>query len=148
MRGGNRPRAEGKGFEGIFETVCQLQGLKVIKVPEAGRWIGRGAFKPIPGMCDFIIIDNGRVAFVDTKSIDQEVFPASLISPNQLEHLTSVGDVCPAGYVVCFRPIQRVVYFPWNVLLATPARTSLSPADGIDLGQLSFFSVKKIFACH
>lgn len=147
-RGGFRPQAEGKAFEATFESIAQLSGLRVISVPEAGRWIGPGAFKPIPGMCDFILINQeGKAAFVDTKSVDDIVFKYSLVDANQLKQLKSVGDLCPAGYVVCFRPIGRVIFFPWHMLERIQPRESIIHELGFDLGPLGFFRPDKIFAC-
>lgn len=148
MRGGHKPQAEGKAFESTFETVCQVKGLKAIKVPEAGRWIGRGAFKPIPGLCDFIIIKDGLAAFVDTKTTADGVFKASAINKDQLEHLIGVGDQCPAGYVVYFRQFDKVIFFSWKVLMLTAANTSLKPDRGILLGGLMNFDPKQIFSCY
>jgi hypothetical protein len=93
-----------------------------------------------------LINNDGRVAFVDTKTIDARSFQYSLIDRSQLDFLSSVGDLCPAGYVVCFRDtINRVTFFRWEVLLSIGPRNSLKPEDGIDLGPLAHFSLKKIF---
>ncbi len=148
MRGGSKPQAEGKAFENTFKVVCQSKGMKAIKVPEAGRWIGRGAFKPVPGLCDFIIIKSGAVAFVDTKTTGDGVFKASAINKDQLEHLIGVGDMCPAGYVVHFRVFDKVVFFSWKVLMLTPPDSSLKPERGIFLGNLTNFNPVEIFSCY
>lgn len=117
-------------------------------VPEAGRWIGPGSFRPIPGLCDYILINHdGRSAFVDTKSINDIRFPYSLIDRNQLKHMQSVGDLCPAGYVVYFRPAARVVFLTWKQLEMTGPRESIQFEHGLDLGPIGFFDAKKIFAC-
>ena len=146
-RGGRKSQSEGKGFEGIFKTIAQIEGIRIKKIPEFGRWIGPIAFKPIAGWVDFMLINHdGRVAFIDTKTIDAGAFQYSLIDRNQLDFLSSVGDLCPAGYVVCYRStIQRVVYYKWNVLMSIQPGSSLKPYDGIDLGPLFQFSAKKIF---
>ena len=148
MRGGIVPQAEGKGFESTFKLMCQSNGLKVIRVPEAGRWIGRGSFRPIPGLCDFIIIKNGLAAFIDTKSTANDVFAASLIKKQQLDHLMGVGDMCPAGYVVFFRGIDKVVFFSWKLLMLLSPDSSLKPEHGRTLGTIFNFDPNEIFSCY
>lgn len=85
---------------------------------------------------------------MDTKSLNDIRFPHSLINPHQLKHLKSVGDLCPAGYVICFRPINRVYFAHWFHLEQLQPRESLKPEQLIDLGPVNFFDVKKVFSCH
>ncbi len=92
-----------------------------------------------------IIGSDGKVGFADTKTTESDTFIYSLIKRDQLEFLKSVGDLCPAGYVVCFRNIQRVVFFKWTLLMSVQPGQSLKPDDGVDLGGLHGFSIKKIF---
>jgi hypothetical protein len=128
--------------------MAQAQGLRVRKIPEAGRWIGRGAFRPVAGWCDYMLIDqDGRVAFVDCKSLDSEVITASLINDDQVKFFESVGDLCPAGYVVFFRPANIVVFYDWTLLRACAPGTSLNRSLGHHLGTLSMFTVPKIYTC-
>jgi len=126
-----------------------LQGFKILDVPEAGRWIARGVFKPIPGMCDWIVIDqDGRSAFIDTKSLGNVNYPYSMIDPNQLKQLRAVGDRCPAGYVVYFRPVNKVYFLDWRILSGCRQGESIKMEDGVELGPITNFRVKKIFSCQ
>lgn len=145
---GFKSHAEGKGFEAVFKTRAQLEGLRCLKVPEAGRWMGRGLFKPIPGWCDYVLLDSaGRAAWVDTKSIEDTRYRYSLINQDQLKFLTGVGDVCPAGYVIFFRPAHAIVFISWQKLMTIGPEEGLCPQDGVHLGSELDFSPRRIFAC-
>lgn len=148
MRGGMVPQQLGKGFEHTFSLMARTCGLKVIRVPEAGRWIGRGSFKPISGLCDFILIKNGLAAFIDTKTTAGDSFSASSVNPDQLEHLVGVGDMCPAGYVVFFRKTDQVVFYSWSDLMILTPDSSLKPQHGKLLGSIMKFDPTEIFSCY
>lgn len=93
-----------------------------------------------------VIDSDGRTGFIDAKTIDNDRFQYSLIDRDQIDFLKSVGDICPAGYVVFFRGnVQRVVFFRWMILMSCQPGTSLKPEEGLDLGPLTKFSVRKIF---
>ncbi len=127
--------------------MAQLQGLRVIKIPEMGRWIGAGAFKPIAGWSDFMLIHpDGRTAFIDTKTTASDRFAYSAINFDQIKFFSKVGDLLPAGYVVYFRETNAVVLLPWTQLNGLRPGESLSCVDGRSLGHLTNFSVAKIFS--
>lgn len=146
-RGGIKAQAEGKGFENIFKTAASLDGLKVFKIPEAGRWLGPGTFRPVAGWCDFMLLDQtGRAGFVDTKTIEGERFPYSQLNQDQLKFLESVGDVCPSGYVICFRSMNyAALFFSIRILRSLQPGSSLNPSDGIPLGYSHNIKPSKIF---
>ncbi len=141
---GLKSKTNGKGFEEAFKVMAQLKGYRVLKIPEFGQWLGPGAFKPIEGWVDFMLIDSeGRTAFVDTKTIDDVKFKYSLISPHQLKFLESVGDLCPAGYVVHYKPLNKVVYHRWIELKMVGPKESVQ--GGIELGLIPDIDISKIF---
>ncbi len=147
-QGSFRARAEGSGFEGAFKTRAQLEGLRCLKLPECGKWIGNGMFKPIPGLCDFMLLDSaGRAAFVDTKSVDSVTFPYSAINQDQVSFFESVGDLCTAGYVIFFRPSHRIIMVPWTKLKTIGPKESIILQDGYSLGDELNFSPRRIYTC-
>lgn len=126
-------------------TTAQLQGLRIKKVPEAGRWVGP-MFRPINGWTDFMLItQDGKVAFFDAKSSGGDRFPYAQIERNQLDFLRSIGDLVPAGYLVYFRPKNLVVFYNWETLASVVPKSSLEPGDGLIIGSLSSFRLENIF---
>ncbi len=141
------PRAEGNGWESSFLTIAMLQGFKTKKIPEMGRWIGPGTFKPIKSWCDYMLINTeGKVAFIDTKTTANDSFAFSAINPDQVKFFREVGDLVPAGYVVYFRENNKVNFMPWELLERCRPTESLSKDDGIPMGHLTNFAVSKIFS--
>lgn len=92
-----------------------------------------------------LINQDGRAGFVDTKSADSETFAFSSINFEQVEFMAGMGDVCPAGYVICFRPVAEVVFFSWEQLMRVQPNTSLHYSQGKRLGNLGMFHPKFIF---
>lgn len=150
---GSRAQKEGKGFEIIFQAVCNRQGFSWIKIPTGARIYGRDRFgKPkytltrspfdfaIAGILEGLPVS----AFLDCKSIDSASFPKSLVNwdqVNDLERFERVGH--PAGYLIYLRKIQRVVFFKSSVILKMDS--SLKPENGIDLGDLHGLQLKGLW---
>lgn len=142
---GHKQQAAGSGFESAFKVMANLCGFKVIKIPAMGLWFGPGAFKPINGWSDFMLVaQDGRTAFIDTKTTIETSFPYSKIERHQLEFFQAVGDLCPAGYIVNFVAFNTVIFFDWRVLLSVNSGSSLSPKDGIVLGRVPQLRVQDI----
>jgi hypothetical protein len=145
--GGKNPRIEGKAWEDAFQTVTQLQGFKILKIPEMGRWLGPGTFRPIKGWSDFMIVrGDGVTAFMDTKTTQEERFSYSDVNQDQIKFFSKVGDLVPAGYVVYFRQNNKIIYLPWTLLQSLRPGEAVSTEDGILMGHLTSFSVAKIFS--
>ena len=143
---GHKQYAEGKGFESAFRVMANLCGLKVLKVPEMGRWMGPQAFKPIPGWSDFMLVSQtGHTAFVDCKTTIETSFSYSKINQDQVAFFQQVGDLCPAGYIINFVPFSMIVFIDWRKLQEVRPGESLSPADGLDLGRVPNIKVNDIF---
>lgn len=142
---GHNLRAEGKGFESAFKVMANLCGFKVIKIPEMGVWIDGNTFKPIAGWSDFMLVgQDSRTAFVDTKTTLEPTFPFSRINTSQVDFFQSVGDLCPAGYVVNFVAFNTVVFFDWRKLRDLRSGESLCLEDGLILGKIPILRVQEI----
>lgn len=144
---GLKAQNEGKAFEQAFATLSKLCGYTTLKIPEMGRWIGPGTFRPIAGWADFVLIDiNGRTAWIDAKSTANEVFAFSLINQEQVRFFEEIGDKCHAGYVVYYRALNTVVFHNWMQLKKLGTQESLKPSQGVELGKIPDIKVQKIFA--
>jgi hypothetical protein len=149
-------KVEGNAWEQVFKRAAILAGFATIHLPGGANPTGRRDAKgrpilfPVKMPFDFRlskpltpIVSEGMIyasAFsgsFDTKTIDGKTFPYSAITPHQLESLYSEECAgCCAGYIVYFRPENRVVFFSAGKLAAVRPRESLSPEDGLDLGSV------------
>jgi hypothetical protein len=142
---GHKAQANGKSFESAFHVMANLCGFKVKPIPTMGRWMGSNLFKPIPGWSDFMLIaQDGRSAFVDCKSTIETAFSYSKVNQDQIAFFQSVGDLCPAGYVVYFVPFNTVVFYEWQKLQALRPEESLGPDAGIVLGKIPALRIQDI----
>lgn len=141
---------EGDGFEQVFKFQAYRERISVEKLGLTGKWernyqTNQMEFRATPAHCDYLLLFEGAAALVDCKSVNSKVFPWSEIKPHQLLQLQRVGAAIASGYVVCFRPLAKVVFFDWRVLGALKKGNSLKVVDGILLGDLTNFSVKPVF---
>ncbi len=150
---GRRAQQEGKGFEEVMKLACNHQQIRWHKMGVSGNWVkmyGRLQFRPdknTSGTLDFALIDSetGKAAFVDCKSIDSDRFAFNMIDKDQLDFMRRYEDVVPCGYVICFRKSYTVTFFSFDQLEQVLPGEGLHCNDGLVLGNLTHFSLKKIF---
>lgn len=135
-------KVEGNQLEAIFERSARLQGFATRKVPLSGQWGYDGAFKPIDSELDFQLILEGAVGYVDTKCFQSDFFAVSQLNKKQIERAKWYNDyLVPAGLVVWFKPINKIVFFSGNHLLA---RSAFHWQDGLQLGTFENFNLRLI----
>lgn len=136
-------REEGKTFELIFERQCKLSGLWVEQNHLKAKRGYKGRLIAMESNLDFTVVDKGgRVGFFDCKSFDGESFKFSEIPPHQLDLATRYNDwKVPAGFVVWFREVDRVVFFSGAFLRAVGGGNSLCWSGGVQLGKWSRFDI-------
>lgn len=157
---GGRPRAapgwqkrrgkaavdNGKIFENTFKAMVSLSGVTVTQMPSGCRRVGKTII-PVKTACDWILSWNGSFALIDTKTINDSVFPHSLITPHQAYELSlHESQGVKAGYVVELRKTGSVVFIPSSLLIKRMRQGpgSIGPNDDgvITLGTSQKFDVR------
>lgn len=144
-------RDAGTAFEELFERQCKLEGLwpdpNLIKARRA--WKGR--LQALPSNLDYTLMGRGgRIGFFDCKTFDKPYFTYSDLSKGDREHQIELAARYNewgfhAGFVVWFRPINRVVFYPGWLIAARGERTRFLPTDGAEIGTWSRFDPLRLF---
>lgn len=147
--GGRKAKTSGDEFENLIQSVGAIKKIKVIKIPSGARYVKTKtglALAKARSPFDFILLKNGKAAFIDAKSINAERFPKSLITHHQALTLKDCElQGFPSGYLIYFRPLNRVVFFASQTLLTLPAGKSLTTADGLLIGSIYEMDLEKLF---
>lgn len=141
IKAGHTSKSSGAAFESFFSTACSFAGLYPIRFPEGGRWTrGNGGLmkmSPVKTPFDFIIINSGKTAFVDTKSISAERVTFSFLTPHQIETLADCEKKgIKAGYVIHFKNTNNVYFFKASLLKTLKKGGSLDQHEGEYIGPL------------
>lgn len=116
MAGGRLAQSRGKSFEEIFQYRCNATGVKVTRIPDGCRQVGRGKLIRVKSPFDWIISWEGKTAFVDTKAYSGGAYyPPSLVDQNQVtefEKHRAAGSITAAGYLVHLRKSSSIVWIP------------------------------------
>jgi hypothetical protein len=144
---GAKAKQEGDAFQDFFFSACHAAGIYAIRFPDGARKVrgpgGKLRMIPVETPFDFILIGDGKSAYVDTKSISAERISYSLLKAHQVDVLKDIQDRnLKAGYVVHFKKTNDVYFFAANILQSLNARQSLSPEDGQFMGNLFRLSLK------
>lgn len=131
--------------------MAKADGCALIRIPDGCKQVGRyptGLPKLIRVKAPFDWIlrsHDGGYAFIDTKSTDAARLGFAALHPFQIQQLEIISRPAKAGYIVAFRKLNQVTFFPIQILSRLQPRESLGPADGIPLGGLEFFSPRLLF---
>lgn len=133
-------RANGAGFEKIFEFQARRQGFLVVRNELSARFIGPKKLIPVKSNLDWTLIRrDGAVAIIDTKCFADRFSP-SQIDPTQLNRaLAYEAFSLPSGFVVWHRKPDKVIYY---------SASDCKSGDfiGIALGSIADFDLKRVFA--
>jgi len=147
--GGAKSQEIGATFESMVEIHCLQHRIACLKIPEACRKaknkMGHWVIKPIKSPFDFIAAKDGQTVCFDAKTIDSKTFPRSQINFDQVEKLELIGQGTEAGYVIWFRPSDRVVFFDWRRLSSIVRGDSLKDDEGLYLGDGNSFNVGRVW---
>lgn len=141
---GKRAKYAGVGFERVFESLCAIEGVGCVRIPDGCRQVGGGKMIRVPTPFDYCLCFGGRAAFVDTKTTESQTFAYSMITPHQLRSLAELSPGGRAGYVIGLG--DGMVYFVDVALLMdvkTGGRVDFSRATL--LGSRIAFDVRRIF---
>ena len=153
---GKRAQKEGRAFEDFFELSCNRQGFSWLKLPVGAKICGKEAsgkpkWKLTRAAFDYLIagrIDGHSVAaYIDTKTIDSDRFTKSMIDWDQVNDLQRFWEQGhPAGYLIHFRAIHKIVYIDAGKLLKIGNFGTIYPTDGLDMGDLFTMDIKKLWS--
>jgi hypothetical protein len=146
IRGGMRAKREGDAFQNFFFSSCHYAGIYAVRFPDGAKRTMRGG-RPhliqVQTPFDFILIGHGNSAYVDTKSISDDVVTYSFLTQHQVGVLFDIENRgLKAGYVVHFKLTNQVYFFKASLLRALKPRQSLKPEDGEHLGHLYKLNLK------
>ena len=145
--GGHKAKSAGDSFEELFIQICNRERIVCVDFPNGCRRVntpyGLKLFATTMPF-DFMICRAGLAAAIDVKTTQGKSFTYSSIVPHQLKSLTEVGPHLPAGYVVWFREVDRIVFFDYLALQSLQPRQSLQPENGIFLGSIRDAKIERI----
>lgn len=132
MRGA-KAKSNGSSFESVFKHRCTELSIKATRMPNGCERYGNGPkdIKEVKTPLDWIISYNSYTALIDTKSIDDRVFPHSLIKPHQvLELFDHEEKGIRAGYVIYFKEVNQIGFMWASALVRRmDLRGSISHSD-------------------
>lgn len=137
------PKAIGTQFESLFEKICRMNRIGVLRIHDGFKRIG-GGFIPVRNSCDWVLFYEGKTALVDTKTQEKgQTFAAGHVDAEQINkmHPFALDHNVTCGYVVYFRNEGCVIFLPTATILED--RRNID--DGIYLGKIEDCKVKRIF---
>lgn len=144
--GADENRQEGKIFEDIFVRQAMRNGLLPIKNYLSAKHTYNGRVQVMKSELDFTLINQeGHVAFVDCKSFGNDYFTYSQLDRKQVERAMTYNHwKVPSGFVVYFRPVNRIVYFTGGHIEMLGAGARFTALGGVQLGSFQNFDLKRV----
>lgn len=121
----------GKAFETKIETILELKGYTVIRIPDGCRQAS--AFKIIRTKTpfDFLAHKPGSSIHFDAKSTKDKTFRYSLVNHDQVKHLLGLQrSGFRAGYIIEFSTLEKVLFASASKLM------SLFPGESLKIDDL------------
>lgn len=148
---GKKSHDEGAAFEEFFALNCNRSGFNWLKLQPGARIYGkdqsgRPKWKLVQCPFDYLVAGNlnglAVAAYIDCKSINDDAFYSSMIDWDQINNLLTF-ESCghPAGYVIYFRKIQKIVFVRSSKIQAIGNSRTIRPDDGVTLGDLYSFDL-------
>lgn len=140
------PKAIGNEFEMILRRRCLMTGVAITRIHDGCSTTGNNFIMRRQQICDFIVSWSGMSGLLDAKSCGDLRFNFSAITKHQVDEMLQHERAgIKAGYIILFRKIQKVIFFPASTLAGMQSRTSLGVDGGLLLGSTIDFDVRKIF---
>ncbi len=148
---GRRAKTEGDRFELLFSRALLQRQWAVIKFPMGAKALGPNKLIKVKSPFDQLAVKSGKTVCYDLKSINQSSYGYSHLTQHQIHHLLQVLEKgnspnIKAGYIIHFRPLGKIFYFSAHTLSSLQPKTSLSPANGVWIGNLDNIDLDCIFA--
>lgn len=141
----------GKSWENILRHACRVQLVELVRIPDGCRQVGPRLVR-VKSPFDWIMasppIEIGDAAagcysaHVDTKTITGAKLARCDLPQHQLEDLVRLNRASVTGFLVWFRPSDRVVFFDAQVALL---RTSIPMEEGLDIGTVDDMDLLKLW---
>lgn len=133
---GKQAKAHGKGFEKFIESAAGIAGFNVTRMPDGMVSRGLNKMQRIKTYYDFILLKpDDKIIFLDCKTTNNKTFSHSSLTQHQVIKLKEIHDLgYAAGYVIEYRPLNEIVWFPASTLKFLKPGQSLRPSDGLALG--------------
>lgn len=144
-------RIEGARFENSIEWQCNIQNVLFIKIPLGARRVpmragGLRGLIAVKTPFDYVLVQNGKVCFIDCKTFDQSTISYSMLTTHQVLALNKVDDYGGrAGYLVWHRDVNKVCFYGAKLLFGLKKRQSLDISFGLELGYGESFVLSKLF---
>lgn len=138
----------GKAFEDAFRKKAMIEGFLVIQNFLSARYTYNQNLQVMPSHLDFMVATpTGRIAFVDCKNFDGDSFPYSKLKPEQIERAALLNEwSVPAGFIILLRGTNAVRFYTGKRIQEIGPGNSMGLKDGISLGTVFDFKIKKIFS--
>ena len=143
-----KSKVVGNLFEKLFFSSAVRQGMGVLRIEDGCKRVGGvGPVRlvPLKQACDYVLMSNGRPAFIDTKSFGSgQTFPLANINKDQVFKINYMcGFGAYGGYVVWFRKIDKVVFFDAELLRI--ATEGIHWEEGLYLGPIENINLERIY---
>jgi len=113
---GLKAKRSGDAFEREIMMRCGLERVGCIRIPNGCKWISGTKVVPVKSPFDFIMVYEGKIAFIDTKVRGADRLSFSDLEPHQLRALRLATDtteaiggyLCKLSGVMCFFSIEQL----------------------------------------
>lgn len=139
-------REHGKFFEEAFFKQATSNGLFARKNMLSCKHTWGGRVQILKSQLDFTLVNTkGSVGFFDCKNFIENKFYFSEIDDDQLKlSVVWLSWKVPSGFVVWFRSLNKVSFFSGNDIKSKGPGNSFQPTDGVVLGKIEGFDLKKL----
>lgn len=131
MKKNKAPTAKiGKAFEFLIETILELKGFTVLRIPDGCRQVSPYKIIRTKTPFDFLAHKSGECIYFDAKTTQGKTFPYSLVNHDQVKHLLRLQESgFRAGYIIEYREAAEIVFASAKTLLNLVPGKSLKPSD-------------------
>lgn len=137
VSGGRTAKKIGAYFESFIRHGFNKIGASIVSIPSGCKWITFNRAISVQTPFDFFACKNGVAIAFDAKTVDKNTFSKSEMKDHQVKALYDLErSKMLAGYLVWFRPDDKIVFYKSSLLFNLKPRCSLKPCDGVSLGSL------------
>lgn len=135
----------GTTFEKLFERQCLLAGLWAEPNYIKAKRVWDGRLRELKSNLDYTVIKDGQTGFFDCKTFDSDHFTFSQLPEHQVELARKYNQHgVPGGFVVWFRPINQVSFFPGGLIAIRGPKSRFEWKQGFWLGPWERFDPRCI----
>ncbi len=143
---GRLAQSRGQNFEKILSDSAKRTHWDLVKIPLGARQVSADRLIRVKTPFDFVFVKKERVIFADAKTIKSKTYSHSQITGHQLnELLTFESHGHKSGYIVNFTELKKTVFYTASQLKNLQPGYSLSPQDGILVGENFIINLDRIF---